>query len=78
MRYPNPSWMNADLELYRSNVRRFVDEEIVPNRERWAKQQHVDRNTWLKAGELGILLADIPDEYGGSGGDFSHMAVLFE
>lgn len=78
MRYPNPSWMNSDLELYRSNVRRFVDEEIKPNQQKWAKQQHVDREVWLKAGELGVLLADVPDEYGGAGGDFSHMAVLFE
>lgn len=78
MRYPNPSWMNSDLELYRSNVRRFVEEEIKPNQQKWAKQQHVDREVWLKAGELGVLLADVPDEYGGAGGDFSHMAVLFE
>ncbi|HEY1058397.1 MAG TPA: acyl-CoA dehydrogenase family protein [Limnobacter sp.] len=78
MKYPTPSWMNSDLELYRANVRRFVEAEIVPHQKRWAEQQHVDRNTWLKAGELGLLLADIPDEYGGSGGDFSHMAVLFE
>lgn len=78
MRYPNPSWMNSDLELYRSNVRRFVEEEIKPNQQKWAKQQHVDREVWLKAGELGVLLADVPDEYGGAGGDFSHMSVLFE
>lgn len=78
MRYPNPSWMNSDLELYRSNVRRFVEEEIKPNQQKWAKQQHVDREVWLKGGELGVLLADVPDEYGGAGGDFSHMAVLFE
>ncbi|HEX4878790.1 MAG TPA: acyl-CoA dehydrogenase family protein [Limnobacter sp.] len=78
MRYPKPSWSNSDLELYRANVRRFVESEIKPNQKKWAEQQHVDRNTWLKAGELGLLLADIPDEYGGSGGDFTHMAVLFE
>ncbi|WP_370261613.1 acyl-CoA dehydrogenase family protein [Limnobacter sp.] len=78
MRYPKPSWSNSDLELYRANVRRFVESEIKPNQKKWAEQQHVDRNTWLKAGELGLLLADVPDEYGGSGGDFTHMAVLFE
>lgn len=78
MRYPKPSWMNSDLELYRSNVRRFVETEIKPNQHKWAKQQHVDRELWSKAGEMGLLSADIPEEYGGAGGDFTHMAVLFE
>jgi acyl-CoA dehydrogenase len=50
----------------------------VPHQERWRKQQHVDRALWRKGGELGILLADVPDEYGGSGGNFAHQAVVFE
>ena len=33
---------------------------------------------WRKAGELGLLLADVPDDYGGSGGNYAHMAILFE
>jgi len=38
----------------------------------------VDREVWRKAGELGLLLADVPDDFGGSGGNYAHMAVLFE
>ncbi|PTQ88333.1 acyl-CoA dehydrogenase family protein [Agitococcus lubricus] len=71
-------WMDADLELYRSTVRRFVQTEIATHAEKWRKQQHVDRDLWRKAGELGILLADISDEHGGSGGTYAHMAILFE
>jgi acyl-CoA dehydrogenase len=33
---------------------------------------------WKKAGDMGLLLADIPDEYGGSGGSFAHQCVVFE
>ena len=71
-------WMNAELESFRDAVRRFVASEIAPHQERWRKQQHVDRELWRKAGEMGLLLADIPEEYGGSGGTFAHMAVVFE
>ena len=70
--------MNADLELYRDMVRRFVATEIDPHHERWREQQHVDRELWRKAGGLGLLLADIPEEYGGAGGDYAHMTILFE
>ena len=56
--------MNSDLELYRANVRRFVETEIKPNQQKWAKQQHVDRELWFKAGEMGVLSADVPEEYG--------------
>jgi acyl-CoA dehydrogenase len=71
-------WMDADLEFYRDTVRRFVQKEIAPHAEKWAKQQHIDREVWRKAGELGLLLADVPDDYGGSGGNYAHMAILFE
>jgi acyl-CoA dehydrogenase len=75
--YASP-WMSSDLEVYRDTLRRFVETEIVPHQDRFAKQQHVDRSLWSKAGELGVLCADIPEEYGGAGGNFAHMAALFE
>ncbi|MDB5921020.1 MAG: acyl-CoA dehydrogenase [Massilia sp.] len=71
-------WMDADLELYRDMVRRFVANEIAQHQEKWSKQQQVDRELWNQAGALGVLLADVPDEYGGAGGNFAHMAILFE
>jgi len=77
MHYVSP-WMDAELEGFRDAVRRFVDHEIAPHQQRWREQQHVDRKVWHKAGEMGLLLADIPDDYGGSGGSFAHQCVVFE
>ena len=71
-------WMTAELADLRASVRRFAEAEIVPHRDRWNRQQHVDRMLWNKGGGLGILLADIPEAYGGSGGTFAHQAVVFE
>ncbi len=76
--HPTSPWMNAELETFRDAVRRFVAGEVAPHQERWRAQQHVDRELWRRAGEMGLLLADIPEEYGGSGGSFAHMAVVFE
>jgi len=71
-----PRWMNDELQAMQDLSRRFVAEEITPNQERWYEQGATDRAPWVKAGELGILLPDIPVEYGGSGGSFAHTAVL--
>jgi acyl-CoA dehydrogenase len=75
--YASP-WMDEDLSIYRDAVVRFVDAEMVPNDEKWRKQQHVGREIWRKAGEMGLLCTDVAAEYGGAGGDFRHEAVLYE
>ena len=75
--YRSP-WMDDDLELFRDAARRFVENEIVPNDARWREQHHVDRDLWNKAGEVGLLCTDIPDQYGGVGGDARHEAVVVD
>ena len=67
-----------ELTDFRETVRRFIAEEIAPHDEQWRKQKFVDRSVWLKAGELGLLLPDVPEEYGGVGADFSYEAVVYE
>ena len=74
---PSP-WMTPELESFRDAVRRFVGSEVAPHAERFRQQQHVDRALWDKGGEMGILLADIPEQYGGAGGSFAHQAIVFE
>ncbi|MEV0246324.1 acyl-CoA dehydrogenase family protein [Nocardia sp. NPDC050712] len=70
------SWMNDDLDALADLARRFFDKECAPHEERWGQQQHVDREVWNRAGELGLLCLSIPEEYGGGGGDFRHEAVV--
>ncbi len=69
-------WIQGDLALFRDSIRRFVEKELAPNEERWWKQQKVDREVWLKAGEIGMLCPSIPEEYGGGGGTFAHDAII--
>lgn len=69
---------NQDHDEFRRNVKRFMQQEVMPNHERWEEQQHVDRELWSKAGELGLLCMTIPEEYGGIGVDRVFSAVLME
>jgi alkylation response protein AidB-like acyl-CoA dehydrogenase len=73
-----PAWSDDDIEAFRDLARTFFEKECAPHEERWAEQQHVDREVWLKAGSLGLLCPSVPEEYGGGGGTFAHEAVIAE
>jgi len=75
--YESP-WMNDELRLFRDSVRRFIQEEFVPRQPQWREQHHPDAADWRKAGEVGLLLPDVPAEYGGGGGTFAHECVVLE
>ena len=68
----------AEHDDFRKTVKRFFADEVVPHREAWEAQQHVDRGLWNKAGELGLLCITMPEEYGGLGVDRSYSAILME
>jgi len=72
------SWTDEDLDRYRDSVARFVEAELLPDDEAARKRGHVCATIWRRAGELGFLCADIPEAYGGGGGDFRHEAVFYE
>jgi acyl-CoA dehydrogenase len=72
------SWTDEDLEAFRDLARAFCQNELVPNRERWDRQQHVDRDLWRTAGNTGLLCLSVPERFGGGGGTFAYEAVLVE
>ena len=69
---------SEEHELFRSTVKRFVDTEIVPNHAQWEKDGQLSRDAWRKAGELGLLCASMPEEYGGVGADRLYSIILME
>jgi alkylation response protein AidB-like acyl-CoA dehydrogenase len=78
MRAARPAWSDDDIEAFRDLAATFFEKECAPHEERWCEQQHVDREIWRKAGELGLLCPSIPEEFGGGGGTFAHEAVMAE
>lgn len=65
--------------MFREAVRRFVAQEIVPHHEQWEKEGMVSRELWRKAGQLGFLCTDVPEQYGGGGlKDFRYNAIVNE
>jgi acyl-CoA dehydrogenase len=75
--YDSP-WLNDDVRMFRTTVRQFIQKEFAPQQARWREQQRPDAEAWTAAGRTGILLTDVPEEYGGGGGSFAHEAVVLE
>ena len=75
--YESP-WMNDELRMYRKTVREFLQEEFLPRQAKWREQHRPDAEAWKQAGQTGLLLPDVPEEYGGGGGSFAHQAVVTE
>ena len=65
-------------ELFRKTVNAFIEREIAPHYERWEREGQVSREVWRKAGDAGLLLTEVPQEYGGGGADFLYSAVMIE
>ncbi|MBI3381818.1 MAG: acyl-CoA dehydrogenase family protein [Aquabacterium sp.] len=72
------SWSDSDLDLFRDNVIRFIEAEVMPDDEAARQRGHVGHELWRKAGANGLLCIDIPEEYGGCSGDFRHEATVYE
>jgi long-chain-acyl-CoA dehydrogenase len=69
---------SAEHEDFRATVRRFIAEEILPHHERWEEERQVDRAIWTRAGELGFLCVNMPEQYGGAGADRLYSMIVIE
>src|ERR1700753_279576 len=69
---------DQEQEIFRDQVRRFLDRELYPNLDRWEKEGIVDRKFWLASGAAGLLCPQVPEEYGGLGLDFRYNAIIDE
>src|SRR5581483_7146382 len=65
-------------EMFRTQVRRFVESELVPKIPEWNRVGMSDRESWRKMGAAGFLGANVPAEYGGAGADFLYDAIVIE
>jgi len=74
-----PEDFNDEQKLIAKTTHDFVDKEVLPNIEELENQNFdLNKNLLKKAGELGLLGADVPEEYGGLGLDKTSSALITE
>ena len=70
--------LSEDHELFRKVVRDFAEQEVAPHVARWDREHHFPVELIQKMGGLGLFGLAVPEQYGGSGGDFTSVCVAIE
>jgi acyl-CoA dehydrogenase len=70
------AWMDEDVEAFRVQVRRYTAEKLAPRLEAWRRQGYIPRDVWRPFGEMGFLLPELPEAYGGAGATLVYQLVV--
>jgi short-chain 2-methylacyl-CoA dehydrogenase len=70
--------LSPEQETFRKVVREFAETKIAPHAARWDREHHFPVEVVQGLGELGVFGLIAPEEYGGSGGDFTSLCVAIE
>jgi alkylation response protein AidB-like acyl-CoA dehydrogenase len=74
-----PEDFTSEQLQFAKTARSFIDNDVLPVSDRIeAKEPGVSEGLMKKAGELGLLMADVPEEFGGLGLDKASSALITE
>jgi short/branched chain acyl-CoA dehydrogenase len=65
-------------EQFAKVVREFAEHEIAPRAEAWDRERVFPTEVVLAMGDLGLFGLPFPEEYGGSGSDFTTLCIAIE
>jgi len=69
-------WMDEDIEAFREQVRRYVAGELAPQLDGWRRQGFIPREVWRPFGQMGFMLPEIDEAYGGAGATLAYQLVV--
>ncbi len=70
--------LSDEQESFRKVVRDFAETEIAPFAEQWDREHTFPVETVKAMGQLGLFGLPFPEEYGGSGADFTTLCLVIE
>ncbi len=71
-------YFTQDHEIFREQVRSFVQKEISPHIDQWEQEELFPKSLYRRMGELGFLGIRYPEKYGGSAEDIWMTLVFCE
>lgn len=70
--------LTAEQLQIRDTLRSFAQEHLAPHAREWDREHRFPREALHALGELGVMGAVVPEEYGGAGLDYLTLAVALE
>jgi alkylation response protein AidB-like acyl-CoA dehydrogenase len=70
--------LSGEHETFRKVVRDFAEREVAPHVAEWDREHHLPMEVVHAMGDLGLFGLVVPEEYGGSGADFTSLCVAIE
>ena len=71
-------YLNDERALIQQAAREFAQNELAPIALEMDASEEFPLKQFKRAGELGFLGITIPEEYGGSGADYTSLALVYE
>ena len=72
------TWFDDQHEAFRTVVRDFARRELAPHVDRWEAAGELPLDAVSAMAELGLFGIVFPEEWGGSGGDFTSLCIAIE
>lgn len=69
-------WMDEEIEAFREQVRRYILGELSPHLDGWRRQGYIPREVWRPFGQMGFLLPEMDEAYGGGGATLAYQLVV--
>ena len=70
--------LSEEQQLLKKSVREFAESELRPHAREWDEKQSFPREVFTRLGEMGVMGAVFPPEYGGAGLSTLDYAIAME
>jgi len=70
--------LSDDHEMFRKVMRDFAEREVAPHIAQWDRDHYFPVHLIPKLGELGVFGLGVPEQYGGTAGDFTSACIAIE
>jgi len=70
------AWMDEEIEAFREQARRYIAGELSPRLDGWRRQGFIPREVWRPFGQMGLLLPELDEAYGGAGASLAYQLVV--
>jgi acyl-CoA dehydrogenase len=68
--------MDESIEAFREQVRRYIAKEMVPHLDGWRRQGYIPREVWKGFADMGFLLPEMDEVWGGAGANLAYQLVV--